>query len=75
MSASHRTPRDLLGYLCVAAGFALIIALGTGAMDPIGLSAPPATGMAMLRALVPSGALALVLFVTGLWLLKGQRRP
>ena len=75
MTAPRHTPRDLLGFVCVAAGFALIIALGTGTMDPIGLSAPPASGMAMLRALVPSVALALVLFVTGLWLLKGKRRP
>jgi hypothetical protein len=75
MTARNRSPREIAGYLCVAAGFALVIALGTGALDPIGMSAPAASGAAMLRALVPSVALALVLFVTGLWLLKGKRRP
>ena len=66
--------RTLIGYLSVAAGFALIVALGTGAMDPIGLGATPASGAALLRAMVPHVLLAAGLFAFGLWLLKGARR-
>ena len=68
-------PRNLTGYLCVAAGFALIVALGSGAMEPLGMTTIPRSGRAMLTALAPSVLLATGLFVLGLWLLKGKRRP
>ena len=68
-------PRILAGYACVAAGFALIIALGIGAIDPIGVQVTTASGTGLLAALAPTVLIALALFLTGLWLLKGRRAP
>jgi len=66
------TARKLAGFLCVALGFALILALGYGAIDPIGASFAQATSMgAVLAALMPSVLMALGLFLAGLWLLQG----
>jgi hypothetical protein len=64
----------MAGYACVLFAFALIVLLGTG------LVAPPvdatATGLgALLFGLLPSVFGALALFLLGLWLLKGGRRP
>lgn len=67
--------RKLAGYFCVALGFALILLLGYGVIDPIGASAAGATSLgALLIGLVPSVLLALGAFALGLWLLKGSRR-
>ena len=68
---SHRT---LIGYACLILAFALVIALGTGFMDPLGMSTMPTSGAGLLRALAPSIGLAVALFVLGLWLVKGPRR-
>jgi hypothetical protein len=68
------TARKLAGFLCVALGFALILLLGYGVLDPIGASLAKATSMgAVLVALMPSVLMALGLFVIGLWLLKSPR--
>jgi hypothetical protein len=66
--------RKLAGLLFVAAGFALIVLLGYGVIDPIGASLAQASSMgAVLIALAPSVLMALGLFVIGLWLLKSPR--
>jgi hypothetical protein len=68
------TARKLAGFFCVAAGFALILLLGYGVIDPIGASLAQASSMgAVLVALAPSVLMALGLFVIGLWLLKSAR--
>jgi hypothetical protein len=65
--------RKLAGYLCIALGFALILLLGYGAIDPIGgLPANAASMRDVLIGLAPSVLLALGVFVIGLWLLKGN---
>jgi hypothetical protein len=68
------SPRTLIGYLCVASGFALVIGLGAGVIDPIGMPSAPASATGVLRALGTSVGLALALFAFGLWLLRGARR-
>ena len=66
--------RQIAGYLCVVLGFALILLLGWGVIDPIGISPNGATSMsAVLLGLLPSVVMALAAFVIGLWLLKGSR--
>lgn len=67
-------PRKVAGGVCVALGFALIVMLGTGVMDPIGMpGGGDATSItALLSGLLPSVLLALLLFALGLWLLKGR---
>ena len=73
--------RIYAGWLCVALGFALIVLLGLGVVDPIGMS-PQAGGAgrgavsigALLAGLLPSVGLAAGVFAIGLWLLKGPRR-
>jgi hypothetical protein len=67
-------PRQIAGYLCVAASFALILLLGYGVIDPIGASPSQATSMRdVLIGLMPSVLLALGAFAIGLWLLKGKK--
>ena len=64
--------RKFAGYLCVAVGFALLLLLGYGVIDPIGASPQKATSMgALLLGLMPSVLMALGAFVIGLWLLRG----
>lgn len=68
------TSRQLAGYLLVALGFALIVLLGTGMIDPIG-AAPASTRSlgGVLAALLRSVLIALASFLLGLWLLRGGR--
>ena len=67
------TSRKIAGYLCVALGFALILLLGYGVIDPIGSSPAAATSVgAVLVGLMPSVLMALGAFAIGLWLLKGK---
>lgn len=66
--------RTLAGYVCVVLGFALILALGYGVIDPIGSSPTAASSIRdALIGLMPSVVLALGAFLIGLWLLKGSR--
>ena len=68
------TARKLAGFFCVALGFALILLLGYGVIDPVGASLTQATSSgAVLGALAPSVLMALGLFAIGLWLLKSPR--
>lgn len=69
--------RLVAGYLCVALGFAIIVMLGYGVIDPIGLdlqAGAVSTG-ALLLGLLPSVLLAAVVFAIGLVLVKGARKP
>jgi hypothetical protein len=66
--------RLIAGYLCVALGFALILLLGWGVIDPIGMPAGTTSMGAILLGLLPSVLMALGAFLIGLWLLKGSRR-
>jgi hypothetical protein len=63
------------GWLCVALGFALVVLLGLGVVDPIGMHTPSSvvTLGARLAGLLPSVGLAAAVFAIGLWLLKGPR--
>ena len=66
--------RKLAGYFCVVLGFALILLLGYGVIDPIGGMPTQAASMRdILIGLAPSVLLALGAFAIGLWLLKGPR--
>jgi hypothetical protein len=68
------TARKLAGFFCVSLGFALILLLGYGVIDPVGASLAQASSIgAVLIALAPSVLMALGLFVIGLWLLKSPR--
>lgn len=72
----HPDPnRRLAGYACVALGFALVVLLGTGLVSPPGMPAAVDSLGALLAGLAPSVLAALALFLLGLWLLKGGRRP
>ena len=67
--------RKFAGYLCVAVGFALLLLLGYGVIDPIGVSPQKATSMgALLIGLMPSVMMAVGAFAIGLWLLRGPRQ-
>ena len=70
----HRT-RLLAGYACVALAFALIVLLGTGLLAPPGMPAQATTLAALLVGLLPSAGAVLVLFLLGLWLVHGARKP
>lgn len=65
------------GYLCVALGFAIIVMLGYGVIDPIGLDlqAGAVSIGALLLGLLPSVLLAAAVFAIGLVLVKGARKP
>ncbi|HEY0661411.1 MAG TPA: hypothetical protein VGD21_08860 [Lysobacter sp.] len=65
--------REFAGWACVVLGFAVIVMLGYGVLDPIGMPAGATSMGALLVGLLPSVALALVVFAIGLWLLKGKR--
>lgn len=66
--------RKFAGYMCIVLGFALILLLGYGVIDPIGASTTTATSMgALLIGLMPSVVMAMGAFAIGLWLLKGSR--
>ena len=69
-------PRKVAGAVCVALGFALIVMLGAGIIDPIGMHhGGNATSLAGVFArLLPSVLLAVLPFALGLWLIKGARK-
>ncbi len=64
------------GYLCVALGFALIVMLGYGVIDPVGMDlegGAPSIG-ALLLGLIPSVLMAAAVFAIGLYLVKSARK-
>ncbi|QNP39662.1 hypothetical protein [Lysobacter solisilvae (ex Woo and Kim 2020)] len=67
--------RKYAGYTCVALGFALIVLLGYGVIDPIGgLPAHAASMRDVLIGLMPSVLLAVGAFAIGLLLLRGPKK-
>ena len=68
--------RRFAGWLCMALGFAVVVLLGYGVIDPVGVATDqaPASLAALFLALLPTLLGALALFVLGLWLLKGGKR-
>lgn len=64
--------RKFAGGACVALGFGLVVLLANGTLAPPGLDAA-ATPAGALLALLPVVLVALVLFLAGLWLLRGDR--
>ena len=66
--------RIYAGWLCIALAFALVVSLGVGWIDPIGAGAGITSLVTLVAALLPVLAGPILLFVLGLWLLKGPRR-
>lgn len=67
-------PRLLAGYLLILAGFALILLLGYGVIEPFGPIAEAEDMAGLLAAVAPSLLLPFAIFLVGLWLVKGARR-
>lgn len=70
-----KLPRLIAGYLCVLLGFAVIVMIGYGVIDPIGMQKPATSIGGLLAGLLPSVLLALTVFLLGLWLVRGARKP
>ena len=67
-------PRLLAGYILILAGFALILMLGYGVIEPFGSIAEAEDMAGLLAAAAPSLLLPFAVFLVGLWLVKGARR-
>ena len=67
-------PRLLAGYVLILAGFALILMLGYGVIEPFGSIAEADDMAGLLTAAAPSLLLPFAIFLVGLWLVKGARR-
>ncbi|MGY0797450.1 hypothetical protein ACW7G0_00050 [Lysobacter sp. A286] len=69
--------RLYIGYLCIALGFAFIMLLGYGVIDPIGMDIEAGAGSigALLQGLLPSALVAAVAVVLGLYLVRSARKP
>lgn len=69
--------RLYIGYLCLGLGFAFVMLLGYGAIDPIGMDIDAgATSIGeLLRGLLPSALVAAVVVVFGLYLVRSARKP
>jgi hypothetical protein len=65
--------RILLGWACIALAFVAIVLLGTGLVDPPGLGNVRSSSD-LLAVFASVLIVPLVLFVFGLWLIKGPRR-
>ena len=66
--------RLVTGYALIAAGFALILMLGYGVIEPFGSIAQADDMAGLLAAAAPSLLLPFAIFLLGLWLVKGARR-
>ena len=65
----NRSLRLIAGWLCIAAGFALVIAIGLGVFDPVTASAAQATSLTLaLVAMLPGVTFGIALFALGAWL-------
>lgn len=65
--------RIYMGWACLAAGFGIIVLLGTGLIEPPGLAGARSL-RDLLAAFAPYLLLSLGLFVAGLWSIKGPKR-
>lgn len=69
-----RSLRLLAGWLCIAAGFALVVMLGLGVFDPITASAARATSLTpVLVAMLPGVSFGIALFAVGVWLIATRK--
>ncbi|MFD0738807.1 hypothetical protein ACFQZQ_05890 [Lysobacter koreensis] len=67
--------RLLAGWLCIAIGFALVVLLALGVLDPVGASAARATSLTpVLVALLPSVSVGIAIFAVGVWLISTGRK-
>ena len=67
--------RLMAGWCCVAIGFALVVVLGLGVLDPAGTSAASATSLApVLVALLPSVSFGIAIFAVGVWLITTGKK-
>ena len=70
-----RTARLVAGVALVLLGFALVVGLGVGAIEPFGMAASDAASIgALLAGFAPTVVLAFGVFLVGVWLVKGSRR-
>ncbi len=67
-------PRLLAGYILILAGFALILMLGYGVIEPFGSISEARDMNDLLAAAAPSLLIPFAIFLAGLWLVKGARR-
>ena len=66
--------RLLAGWLCIAAGFALVVMLGLGVFDPITASAARATSLTpALVAMLPGVSFGIAIFAVGVWLIATRK--
>lgn len=66
--------RLLAGWLCIAAGFALVVMLGLGVFDPITASAARATSLTpVLVAMLPGVSFGIAIFAVGVWLIATRK--
>lgn len=65
--------RIYAGWACLGLGFALIVLLGTGVLEPPGLRGARSMG-ALLASFLPFLLAALALFGLGLWLIRRPKR-
>ena len=66
----NRLLRLLAGWLCIAAGFALVLLIGLGVFDPVTASAASGTSLTpALVAMLPGVTFGIAVFAVGVWLL------
>ena len=66
--------RLLCGWLCIAIGFGLVVALGFGMVDPITASAARATSLTpVLVAMLPGVSVGIAVFAVGIWLIAARK--
>jgi len=66
--------RLLAGWLCIAAGFALVVMLGLGVFDPVTAAAARATSLTpALVAMLPGVSFGIALFAVGVWLIATRK--
>lgn len=64
-----RPVRLLAGWLCMAIGFAVVVLLGLGVLDPT--TGTNATSLApVLVAMLPSVSFGIAIFAVGVWLIS-----
>ena len=66
--------RLLAGWLCIVLGFAVVVLLGLGVVDPTTAAAARATSMTpVLVAMLPSVSFGIAIFAVGVWLISGAK--
>lgn len=68
------TARRAIGYVLIAIGFALILLLGTGTIEPFGSTSEARDVGGVLTAIAPSLLIPLAIFLVGVALARGGRK-